>query len=67
MVNLTHPAIIAAEITGGLRAEPEPVLCCEYCGDGIYDGDRYYSIEGMLICESCIDLFSQVAIRQMSQ
>ena len=34
--------------------EPQPVYECEDCGEGIYDGDNYYSISGLILCEDCI-------------
>lgn len=31
-----------------------PALECEECGEGIYLGDRFYSIEGVSICTTCM-------------
>ena len=39
----------------------KPVYICDECGDGIYDGEPYYSIEDNFYCESCIDAFRGIA------
>lgn len=31
-------------------------ICCE-CGAKIFEGDDYYNIEGIVLCENCIDKF----------
>lgn len=41
--------------------EPEPVYLCDECGDGIYDGEPYYSIDDKHYCEGCIDTFRYTA------
>jgi hypothetical protein len=35
--------------------EPEPNLICYNCGQGIYEGERYYSIDGKDYCEQCTE------------
>jgi len=34
--------------------DEEPVLRCERCGGGIYDGDKYFDYFGESICTDCI-------------
>lgn len=35
--------------------DPEPVLYCSKCGDGIMEDDEYAVIDGNPICYGCID------------
>lgn len=34
---------------------------CDECGYDIYEGDVYYRIEEMIICEECIAEFKYIA------
>lgn len=35
--------------------DPDPVYMCEDCGGGIFEGDRYYSVNGEILCEECME------------
>ena len=35
--------------------EPVPVLKCDKCGEGIFEGDRYYISAVGNVCENCLD------------
>lgn len=35
--------------------EPEPVMICSECGEGIYEGEPFWRINGDCICEKCMD------------
>lgn len=38
------------------NANEPPVVCkCDICGDGIYDGDAFYVIGELNVCEDCVD------------
>jgi hypothetical protein len=35
--------------------EETEVFCCEHCGGEVYEGDRYYEVEGSKVCsEECV-------------
>lgn len=36
--------------------EPKPVLHCAGCGDGIYEGEEYYEIDGKTLCLNCMEM-----------
>ncbi len=57
---MTHPDILRMEKYGELNPE-EAIYTCDICGEEIYEGDDYYSIEGDYICTSCIDDFRKTA------
>ena len=31
------------------------VCCCDECGEPIYDGEKYYELNGEAICGDCVD------------
>lgn len=35
--------------------EPEPEFLCEICSAPVYEGEEYYLINDMSICECCVD------------
>ncbi len=35
--------------------EPEIYAYCDICDEPIYDGDKYYDINGIKYCEACIN------------
>lgn len=35
--------------------EPEPKLLCSHCGQGIYEGERYFTVNGLDYCEECAE------------
>ena len=35
--------------------DPVPVLTCELCGEGIFDGDEYLDSEKGPVCMSCLE------------
>lgn len=41
--------------------EPNPVLYCDKCGDGIYEGDAYYKIDGNNVCDNCLENYRRTA------
>lgn len=34
--------------------EPEPMYTCDLCESVIYEGDDYYAIDGITVCEDCV-------------
>lgn len=43
-----HPSCPNAKI-------PEPDEQCIKCGNGLYEGDECYEIDGKYICQECMD------------
>ena len=41
--------------------EPKPVMYCDNCNQGICNGEAYYSFNGKIICEYCIDSCRYIA------
>lgn len=39
-------------------SEPEPVHKCRKCGDGIYEGDKFFESDEGEICEACMENMS---------
>ena len=39
---------------GGCRPEPEPIGCCEACGEPVYAWDDRYNVEGEIIHSECL-------------
>ena len=35
--------------------ETNAIFKCDYCYEGIYEGDSYYEIEGEVYCKDCLD------------
>lgn len=35
--------------------EPEPIYTCEKCGEGIFDGEKFYDCSEGCICERCLE------------
>lgn len=35
--------------------EPQAVCYCDICGESIFNGDVFYEIADMKICEECVD------------
>ncbi len=35
--------------------EAIPILKCGFCGEYVYEGDEYYSMDEADICEECMD------------
>lgn len=35
--------------------EPVPIYRCGKCGEGIFEGDKYYDSQKGYICEECLD------------
>lgn len=54
---MTHPDILRLERDGLPEVEPEPVLHCEICGEGIYEGGHYYLTEiyKIVYCTECYE------------
>lgn len=59
-----HPAIRMAELTGYPEGEPEAALYCTECGQEIYEGEDYYEIGGLALCERCTGGHRAVAERE---
>lgn len=34
---------------------------CQYCNADIVEGEQYYDIMGVIVCEECIDAFRKTA------
>lgn len=60
MIELVHPDILQMERYGELNPK-EAVCTCDVCGEGIYEGEVYYSIKEDCICTNCIDDFRKTA------
>lgn len=45
-------------------AEPRVCLYCPECGEPIYEDERYYEINGIIICDSCIEHYERTAERE---
>jgi formylmethanofuran dehydrogenase subunit E len=43
------------------RPLAKAVDTCNICGEDIYEGESYYDIENIIICNSCIEEFKKVA------
>lgn len=41
--------------------EAEVYTHCDCCGEPIYEGEEYYSINGWEICEECIGSYRRMA------
>ena len=47
-------------------ADPEqwlPVTVCSLCGGALYDGDTFYAVNGLAVCEDCLPLFAREEYR----
>lgn len=45
--------------------EPEPVYRCSICGEGIFEGDKYYRDGGQEICRSCMEGMSAEEVLEL--
>lgn len=45
--------------------EPKPIYYCAECGEGIYDGDRYFECQEGCVCEECMDDMSAEEILEL--
>ena len=34
---------------------------CDICGDAIYEGDSYFKIKDLTVCNDCINTFKTIA------
>ena len=39
----------------------KPVMHCDICGNNIYEGDKYYRVNGVAYCEGCIEDLTEFA------
>lgn len=39
----------------------KPIMYCPECGEDIYEGEEYYQLEDITICEDCISKFKKIA------
>lgn len=46
-------------------SEPTPIYKCSKCGEGIYEGDKFYDGIGEEVCEECISDMSAEEILEM--
>lgn len=37
-----------------IESTREPVETCDNCGEGIYEGETYYNLDGVIYCVDCI-------------
>jgi len=58
---MTHPDIISALRTGYPPRFERPVLLCQDCEGGIYEGDAYYAFGKKYFCLHCIEAHREVA------
>lgn len=42
------------------RETAKAIYSCEECGYMIFEGEGYYKIEEITICEECIDKFKRI-------
>lgn len=35
--------------------EPAPVEYCDCCGNGLFEGDYLYAVDGEKLCEECLN------------
>lgn len=42
--------------------KPEVIAICMECGEAIYAGDEWYTIEGIDYCEECVNRFKHKLI-----
>lgn len=45
--------------------EPVPVHKCEKCGEGIFEGDKYFNGQEGYICEECLDDMSSSELLEL--
>lgn len=38
--------------------EPKPMYWCSICGEGIFEGDKFFQFGNTEICEECMDEMS---------
>lgn len=47
---------------GEVHNAPRQCLRCSDCGDPIYEDERYYEIDGNVICDGCLENHERTAI-----
>jgi len=47
--------------TADTPPDAEDVLICDWCGRGIYPGDKYYDIDPDIACEDCVKSTARTA------
>lgn len=52
---------------GEVHNAPRQCLRCSDCGDPIYEDERYYEIDGNVICDGCLENHERTAIYIISQ
>ena len=67
--------LILPEGTGGIAtiaqryhrpADPQRALCavhCSLCGAELYDGEEFYAVNGLAVCEDCLPDFARAEYR----
>lgn len=60
MEMLDNPIITEIERYGELDND-EPILHCDCCGEGIYEGDEFWDIKGEIHCRDCIEEMKELA------
>lgn len=45
--------------------DPEPVLTCSVCGEGLHEGDEYYDGPEGAVCPSCLHDMDGVEVLQL--
>lgn len=59
-MDLQHPDITKMEQFGTLHDEHSEYIC-HNCGEEIYEGETYYSVDEKIYCKSCIVDFQHTA------
>ena len=47
-------------------ADPQRALCavhCSLCGAELYDGEEFYAVNGLAVCEDCLPDFARAEYR----
>lgn len=57
---LDNPIITEIE-TYGILDENEPILHCDCCKEGIYEGESFWNIKEIIYCKDCIDNMEEYA------
>ncbi len=37
----------------------QPVTHCHYCGRGLYEGEEFYAVNGIAVCDACLEWFAR--------
>lgn len=57
MVSLYEDAVFREKME---QETPYEGLVCDECGQKIQFGDQYWDIDGLILCEECMDKFRHI-------